>query len=83
MAPTRYTKLVDVHVIEGFNEDPVFIETMRKIAANLDPDKKYLLLSCGDGYTELIAKHLDELKKSFICPYVDAELFKPIALKLA
>lgn len=81
MAPTRYTKLVDVHVIEGFNEDPVFIETMRKIAANLDPKKKYLLLSCGDGYTELIAKHLDELKEHFICPYVDADLFNKLGTK--
>ena len=81
MAPTRYTKLVDVHVIEGFNEDPVFIETMRKIAVNLDPKKKYLLLSCGDGYTELIAKHLDELKEHFICPYVDADLFNKLGTK--
>ena len=44
MAPTRYTKLADVHVIEGFNEDPGFIKSMREIAKNLKPDKKYLLL---------------------------------------
>lgn len=39
MAPTRYTKLADVHVIEGFNEDPGFIKSMREIAKNLKPDK--------------------------------------------
>ena len=81
MAPTRYTKLADVHVIEGFNEDPGFIKSMREIAKNLKPDKKYLLLSCGDGYTELIAKHLDELKQWFVCPYVDYDMFQKLGTK--
>lgn len=81
LAPTRYTKLVDVRILEGFDEDPGFMEGMRKIAANLDPNKKYLLLSCGDGYTELIARHLDELKKHFICPYVDIDLFNRLGTK--
>ena len=81
MAPTRYTKLADVHVIEGFNEDPGFIKSMREIAKNLKPDKKYLLLSWGDGYTELIAKHLDELKQWFVCPYVDYDMFQKLGTK--
>lgn len=81
MAPTRYTRFVDVHIVKGFDKDPVFIETMRKLAKQLDPNKKYLLLSCGDGYTELISEHLDELKKSFACPYVDHDLFHALGTK--
>lgn len=81
MAPTRYTRFADVHIVKGFDKDPVFIETMRQLAKQLDPNKKYLLLSCGDGYTELISEHLDELKKSFACPYVDHDLFHALGTK--
>lgn len=81
MAPTRYTKLVDVRVVEGFNSNPVFMETLTAFAKTMDPNKKYLLLSCGDGYTELISEHLDELKQWFVCPYVDNDLFKRLGSK--
>lgn len=81
MAPTRYTKLVDVHVIPGFNADPGFMKVMKQVAANKKPGVKYLVISCGDGYTELIAEHLDELKKDFVVPYVDDALFKRLGTK--
>ena len=29
LAPTRFTKIVNVDIIPGFSEDPVFIESMR------------------------------------------------------
>lgn len=81
LAPTRYTKLVDVRLHKGFNSNPGFMKVMNQVAAQLDSDTKYLLLSCGDGYTELISQHLDELKKHFVCPYVDRQLFKALGTK--
>lgn len=81
MAPTRYTRFADIRIVPGFDKDPVFIQTMRQLATKLDPQKKYLLLSCGDGYTELISEHLDELKEHFACPYVDHDLFHALGTK--
>lgn len=73
LAPTKYSQIVHVNVIEGFHSDPVFIESMREIAKELKPGVKYLLIACGDGYAELVSKHKDELSESFICPYVDSK----------
>lgn len=62
---------------DGFAEDPVFIETMRKIASKYaDHSEPVILLAMGDGYAELIAKHQAELEQTFICPYVDYKLLR-------
>ncbi len=81
LASTRYTKLVDVRIVPGFNENPGFVETLAAFAKTMDPNKKYLLLSCGDGYTDLISEHLDELKQWFVVPYVGADLFERLGNK--
>lgn len=75
LAPTRDSQIVTVQVTKNFDSDPVFIEKMRKVAAQLKDDTNYLLIPCGDGYAELVAKHRDELTQSFLCPGVDHELF--------
>ncbi|WP_261806335.1 carboxylate--amine ligase [Lapidilactobacillus luobeiensis] len=78
-APTRYSKIIDLDLRPGFNEDPVFIQEMRKIAQEYaDHSEPVILVSCSDGYTELIAKHKDELSKTFVCPYVDYDLLKKL-----
>ena len=79
LAPTRFTNIVDVHIIPGFAEDPVFIESMRKIAKEYEnSDEKIILLGMGDGYAELISKHKEELSKTFVCPYIDYDLLKQL-----
>lgn len=79
LAPTRFTKIVNVDIIPGFSEDPVFIESMRKIAKKYEnSDEKVVLLGMGDGYAELISKHKEELSKTFICPYIDYDLLKQL-----
>ena len=35
-----------------------------------------ILIGCGDGYAELIAKHKTELEAAFVCPYIDYDLLK-------
>ena len=85
LAPTRYSKIVKVDVIPGFDKDPVFIESMLRLAREKysDQTKKYLLIACGDGYAELISQHKEELSKYFICPYIDYSLFKRLINKVS
>ncbi|QDA37821.1 carboxylate--amine ligase [Enterococcus faecium] len=85
LAPTRYSKIVNVEVIPGFDKDPVFIETMLRLAKERysDKSKKYLLIACGDGYAELISQHKQELSEYFICPYIDYSLFERLINKVS
>ncbi|GAD15657.1 carboxylate--amine ligase [Lentilactobacillus otakiensis] len=79
LAPTRFTKIVDLELIPGFSEDPVWINTMKKIKARYaDHKEPVILIGCGDGYAELISKHKAELEDVFICPYVDYDLIKKL-----
>ncbi|MFD1432769.1 MULTISPECIES: carboxylate--amine ligase [Lacticaseibacillus] len=79
LAPTRFSKIVDVHLIEHFDADPFFIDAMRKLVDQYAavPGPK-LLIACGDTYAELVSKHKDELSKTFICPYVDYDLLRQL-----
>lgn len=82
LAPTRFSKIVNVHLIDDFDSDPTFIENMRKVAEKYaNHDEKIILIACGDGYAELISKHKEELSKTFICPYVDYDLLKRLNSK--
>lgn len=77
LAPTRFSKIVNVHLVDHFDSDPTFIETMTKVADKYaDHTEKILLIACGDTYAELVSKHKDELSKTFVCPYVDYDLLK-------
>lgn len=79
LAPTRFTKILDLTLFSGFSEDPVFIEKMREIAKIYDKhEEPVILIGCGDRYAELISKHKEELSKTFICPYVDYDLLKSL-----
>lgn len=77
LAPTKYSRIINVSLHDGFAEDPNFIETMRSIAQKYaNHPEPVILLAMGDGYAELIAKHKEELSQTFICPYVDYELLR-------
>lgn len=79
LAPTRYSKIININLNKGFTEDPGFITTMRKIAKKYaNHPEPVILLAMGDGYAELVSKHLDELSKTFVCPYVDYELLRKL-----
>lgn len=79
LAPTRFTKIVDLELIPGFSEDPVWINTMKQIKQRYANHKEpVILIGCGDGYAELIAKHKAELEDVFICPYIDYDLLKKL-----
>ena len=67
LAATRYSKIVDVEVHEGFEEDPGFMNVMKqKIEEYKNHPEPVILIACGDGYAELLAKHKGELKDTFV-----------------
>lgn len=79
LAPTRFTKIVDLTVIDGFDKDPVWFETMQKLKDQYkDHQEPVILIGCGDGYAELISQHKDELSDVFVCPYIDYDLLKTL-----
>lgn len=81
LSPIRYSSIMNVKIIPGFNTDPVFIETMRQLKNDVTDNEKVILVSCGDGYTDLLSKHKAELAESFICPVADYELIKQLVKK--
>lgn len=85
LAPTRYSKIVNVNVLSGFDKDPVFIDEMLRLGREVytDKSKKYLLIACGDGYAELVSQHKEELSEFFICPYIDYSLLKRLINKVS
>ena len=82
LAPTRFTKIVDLELIDGFADDPQWINSMLKIKERYrDHKEPVILIGCGDGYAELISKHKDELSDVFVCPYIDFDLLKRLNKK--
>lgn len=82
LAATRYSKIVDVQLHPGFSEDPTFIEVMRKeMDIYRNHEEPVILIACGDGYAELLAKHKDELSQVFVVPYIEYDLLKKLISK--
>ncbi|WP_367294705.1 carboxylate--amine ligase [Levilactobacillus yonginensis] len=82
LAPTRYTKVVNLELIPGFDEDPVWIESMRKLKERYaNHPEPVILIGCGDGYADLISRHKAELEDVFICPYIDHDLLITLSEK--
>ena len=82
LAATRYSKIVDVEVHPGFAEDPGFMQVMNeKIKEYQNHPEPVILIACGDGYAELLAKHKAELEGTFIVPYIDYDMLEKLISK--
>ncbi|MGX7014315.1 carboxylate--amine ligase [Vagococcus silagei] len=82
LAPTKYSKILDMEIEPNFDTDPTFIEKMRKVAKEYEhSDVPVVLMGMGDWYTELISNHLDELRETFVCPYINKELEEKLVNK--
>lgn len=83
LAPTKYSKIVNVHVHENFDETQTFMKVLKEVAQKADPKKKHLLIACGDAYSALIAQNLDELQKDFVAPYIHYDLQEKLTDKVS
>lgn len=84
LAPTKYTKIVKVHETPGFSEDPIFSETLLKLARETynQQDVTYLLIPCGDGYAELLSKNKEKLAPYYTFIANEYSLFEKLIDKV-
>ncbi|WP_071130454.1 carboxylate--amine ligase [Enterococcus timonensis] len=66
LAPTKYSKIVTVHTVPDFHDDQVFANTLIKAHGQLNPEKKHLLIACGDAYAAALARG-----KATLAPYYE------------
>ncbi|MDO5301891.1 MAG: carboxylate--amine ligase [Tissierellia bacterium] len=78
---TAHSKIVDVEAREDFEEDEVFLTVLREVAARYS--EPLLLISCGDGYTSLITRHEEELRKLYRFNYIDGAMQEALENKEA
>jgi D-aspartate ligase len=82
LAPTRFSRIVDVKLIDGFGSADAFLPTMleqgRSLAKTHD---KLLLIPCGDNYSELVSRFQSELRESFIVAAPPHDLLKRLVNK--
>lgn len=84
LAPTRFTKIVDVRLYAGFDKDPVFSEKLIELAKTTfnQSDVKYLLIPCGDGYAELLSQNKEKLAPYYTFIANNYDLFKVLINKV-
>lgn len=80
LTPTQDSRILHFQQIDNLNSQEVFVGAMEKVAAQ-HPDKKLLLLACGDDYAKLIIKNKPALQQWFTVPYIDESLMDQILLK--
>ncbi|MEG2351401.1 MAG: ATP-grasp domain-containing protein [Bacilli bacterium] len=81
---TRNSKIVDVTMTPGFENNDVFLKKMLEIGRIYKKDYEFLfLISCGDGYTSLVINNKEVLSKYFIIPYINEGLRKKLEEKEA
>lgn len=70
LAPTRFSKILEVHIIDDFQNPRIFTDTLLNVAREFNSKKiTPILISCGDDYTELVAKNHKILSEHMVCPY--------------
>ncbi len=83
LSATKYSKIVNVHAHEEFDEPEGFIKAMRQLKEQYKDDPRQLILvPCGDTYTEMVARYKAELMPRFVCPTVDYDLQQILSNKV-
>lgn len=84
LSPTKYSRIIDMHIVENFSHDNVFVDTLTRYAkqmAKTRPQTQLLLIPCGDSYSNLLASHQNELKPLYACNIISPELNRQLSLK--
>lgn len=78
--PSYQSKIVDFFARPDLDQKEVFVKELNDFAA-LNPDKKLILLGCGDNYVRQIIENRNELASNYIIPYIDQDLMEKLIKK--
>ena len=84
LSPTKFSRIVDVHIVPDFNNFVTFRDTMLAEGKRLkqeDPDRALLLIPCGDVYANLLSQCGDDLKRYYVYNTLDIQLSRKLAYK--
>lgn len=84
LSPTKFSKIIDVRIVDGFGELPGFKRTLIEFAKERQetaPDTKLLLIACGDVYANLLSECGDELRPYFAFHSLPMNLNRQLSLK--
>lgn len=79
--PSCNSRIIDFRTVSDLDRQETFVATVNELAGNY-PDKKIILIGCGDNYVELIIRNRAELPANVIAPYMDEELMDSLLTKL-
>lgn len=82
LAPTRYSKIVDVQVHHNLVDSEAFLDVVLGVAKSLSGRyDKLVLVPCGDSYAELVSRFRKELSEHFIVATPDHDLLGKLVNK--
>jgi D-aspartate ligase len=79
--PSCNSRIIDFKVVPGLDMKDTFTRTITGIAEK-NPDKKIILIGCGDNYVEQIIRNKGALPQNVIAPYVDEEMMDSLLTKI-
>lgn len=82
LAPTRFSKIVDVRVHHNLLDPDAFLDIVLGAAEELSGDfDKLVLVPCGDSYAELVSRFQQELSVSYIVATPPHDLLEKLVNK--
>ena len=78
--PSYQSKIVDFYARPDIDQKDIFVEELNKFA-NENPNKKLILLGCGDNYVRQIIENKDVLASNYVIPYIDKDLMEQLIKK--
>lgn len=82
LVTTRDSDIIDLTIVNDFQQDQIFLDTLTEFAAAHGSDgKRLLLVACSDTYAALASKHRDQLSEHYEVPYIDYDLLSALTDK--
>lgn len=75
-----YSSLIQNLIVPNMEQEEVFLETLVGLGRKY-PNKKLILMACGDWYVRRIAEHRVLLEQYYVIPYIPEELMNRLVYK--
>lgn len=84
LAPTRFSKIVNMHIVPDFSNFVTFRDTMIRVGKaykQQNPERVLVLIPCGDVYANLLSQCGDDLRPWFAYHALDMKLTRELTIK--